>query len=1224
MMSVSSNSIARSSLEEMLESLRRREENETPKDMPPALPARPKPTSRARLPSAKRSLPTSFEVDHESGPAQSSLSCYVKKGESKGQRRNSFGAKKVKEMEPGESPYVVAVAALDEKEHEQRSVEKDNAKLGNLTPAFKESEWNDNVGYFIKKNCSPATHFESVCFQKLHVWCQPHDGLWKSGQIKSTSGENALVLLSDGSVVTVPAQELLPANADILEEVDDLVQLSYLNEPSVLYNLQCRYSKDKIYSKAGPVLVAVNPFKDVQQYGTDFVTAYRQKLLDSPHVYVVADAAYNEMMSDEINQSIIIRFADVFVPSFSFCNQLLPDAFGESGAGKTETAKIAMEYLATVGRGSGGIESELLQTSCILEAFGNAKTARNDNSSRFSRVVQLAQGDRSYHIFYQLCSGAPDDLRGRLRLKRASDYKYLNQSDCLEIHNIDDAKKFHILMGALNTVRVCNEDQEHAFEMLAAVLWLGNISFLVTDKHNHIEVVPDEVSMISPLSTAVTNAASLIGCSEQDLMLALSTRKVKAGKDEVTKTLTLQQAIDTRDALAKFIYASLFDWLVEKINLSLIMGKHNTGRAISILDIYGFESFKKNSFEQFCINYANERLQQHLNRHLFKLEQEEYELDGIDQTKVDFEDNQDCLDLFEKKPVGLMSLLDEVSNFPKATGLTFTTKLKQHLNANRCFKEERCGTFSIRHCAREVIYDTGEFLEKNRDLLPFDTIQLLLSCTCQLPQYFASTLLKQSHNPESKLMQSGMLACQKQTVAKNFKGQLFELMQHLESTKPHFIHCIKPNTKRIPGVFEKDLALEQLRCSGVLEAVKIWRSGYPTRMTHQEFTRRYGILLPGNMACQDPLSRSVAILEQFNILPEMYQVGYKKLYFRAGQIGALEDVRKQVLQGTVEVQNFFCGNRARRDIHELKGVVVTLQSYVRGENARKEYSRLLRLKKQVAREKLDEQLMAVVQIQSVIRGWLARKHLNHLRKSEQSNTSKPKPGRRISEVKDLPPQMLPSVVEELQKRVLMAEATLGHKEKENAALREQVQQFDARWSEYEAKMKSMEEMWQKQIASLQISLAESKKSLGTDNTLRRPGRLDGAQSPHYYDSEDTSMGTQTPGGSTPLRFLNNGIDDVPCNEMNGGLDPVSHLVKEFEQRKQNFDHEAQAIIEVKPGHSPSVNLVEEFRRLKHRFEAWKKDYKVRLREAKAKVHRLGQTEGEKHRRKWWGKRSKIL
>ncbi|KAI3466158.1 hypothetical protein Pfo_022821 [Paulownia fortunei] len=1205
MLSISSNSVARSSLEEMLESLQRREDNETPKDMPPALPARPKPTSRARLPSTKRPLPASFEVD-ESGPAQSSLNCFVKKGETKTQRGNSFGAKKVKEMEPGESPYVVA--ASDE-EHDQRSEEKDNAKLANLPagslPRFRESEWDDSVGYFIKK--------------KLRVWCRLHDGLWKSGQIKSTSAEKALVLLSDGSVVTVPTQDLLPANPDILEGVDDLVQLSYLNEPSVLHNLQYRYSQDIIYSKAGPVLVAVNPFKDVHLYGNDFVTAYRQRLLDSPHVYATADKAYNEMMTDEINQSIIIS--------------------GESGAGKTETAKLVMQYLAALGGDSEGVESEVLQTSCILEAFGNAKTARNDNSSRFGKLIEIhfsatgkicgakiqtfllekscsvGQGERSYHIFYQLCSGAPSGLRGRLRLKRASDYNYLNQSECLEIHNIDDAQKFHILMGALNIVRICKEDQEHAFEMLAAVLWLGNISFLVTDNQKHVEVVADE---------AVTNAASLIGCSEQDLMLALSTRKVQAGKDEVTKTLTLPQAIDTRDALAKFIYASLFDWLVEKINLSLAMGKHNTGRSISILDIYGFESFKKNSFEQFCINYANERLQQHLNRHLFKLQQEEYELDGIDCAKVDFEDNQECLDLFEKKPIGLISLLDEVSKFPKATDLTFAAKLKQHLNANFCFKGERGGTFSVRHYAGEVIYDTGEFLEKNRDPLHSETIQLLSSCTGRLPQYFASTLLKQSRNPESKLMQSGMLACQKQSVATKFKGQLFKLMQHLESTTPHFIRCIKPNNKQNPSAFEKDLALEQLRCCGVLEVVRISRSGYPTRMTHQEFTRRYGFLLPDNMACEDPLSMSIAILQHFDILPEMYQVGYTKLYFRAGQIGALEDVRKQVLQGTLEVQKCFRGHRARRDFHELKGVVVTLQSYVRGAIARKEYSVLLRLKKQIAREKQDEQLMAVVQIQSVIRGWLARRHFSHLRNSKQSNVRKLKPGRRISEVKDLPPEMLPSVVEELQKRVLMAEATLGHKEKENAALREQVQQYEARWSEYEAKMKSMEEMWQKQMASLQMSLAESKKSLGSDNTIGQPGRLNGAQSPHFYDSEDTSMGTQTPGGSTPIRFVNNGTDDVPCRDTNGGLNPVSPLVKEFEQRKQNFDDEAQAVIEVKLGHSPSVNPIEEFRRLKHRFEAWKKDYKVRLREAKAKAHKLGQTEAEKHRRKWWGKRSKRL
>ncbi|KAL0443487.1 UNVERIFIED_CONTAM: Myosin-2 [Sesamum latifolium] len=671
-------------------------------------------------------------------------------------------------MGPGELPYIMAASPeLGRKPKSEEIAKLANSPLA-AAPRFRVSQGGDNLEYFIKK--------------KLSVWCRLHNGIWESGQIQSTSGEKASVLLSDGSVATVPTQELLPANPDILEGVDDLIQLSYLNEPSVLHNLHYRFAQDTVYSKAGPVLVAVNPFKDVQLYGNDFITAYRQNLLDSPHVYAVADAAYNEMMTEGINQSIIIS--------------------GESGAGKTETAKIAMQYLAAVVGGSSGIEPEVLETSCILEAFGNAKTARNDNSSRFSRVVQLAKGERSYHIFYQLCAGG-SGLRGRLRLKRACDYTYLNQSDCLVIHDVDDAHKFHMLMGALDTVKICRDDQEQVFEMLAAVLWLGNISFRVIDHENHIDVIADE---------AVSNAACLIGCGIQDLIRALSTHSIQAGKEKVARRLTLRQAIDTRDSLAKFIYGSLFDWLVEKINVSLATGKQHTGRSISILDIYGFESFKRNSFEQFCINYANERLQQHFNRHLFKLAQE--------------------------KPLGLISLLDEESKFPKATHLTFAMKLKQHLKSNRCFKGERGGAFSIRHYAGEVLYDTGEFLEKNRDALHSEIVQLLSSCTaCQLPQWFAS-VLEQSEKITNSSFQLGRPAYQKQSVATKFKGQLFKLMQQLESTTPHFIRCIKPNNKQIPGAFEKDLVLEQLRSCGVLEVVRISRSGYPTRMTHQEFTRR--------------------------------------------------------------------------------------------------------------------------------------------------------------------------------------------------------------------------------------------------------------------------------------------------------------------------------------------------------------------------------------------------
>ncbi|KAK2984719.1 hypothetical protein RJ640_004544 [Escallonia rubra] len=1131
MLSVSPSSMARSSLEEMLDSLRRRDECEKPKDLPPALPARP--TSKARRPAVKRPLPTSLDVG-DAAPQPENCCAPSKKGEViKGSRGGgSFGSKKIKEVDPGELPYVLVP---EEKECNRRLEEKDGASVASTAcsssvPQFRDSEWNDNVGYFIKK------------------------------------------------VVTVSTGELLPANPEILEGVDDLIQLSYLNEPSVLHNLYQRHSRDIIYSKAGPVLIAINPFKAVQLYGNDFVTAYRQKLLDSPHVYAIADAAYTEMMADERNQSIIIS--------------------GESGAGKTETAKIAMQYLAALGGGSSGIECEVLQTSCILEAFGNAKTSRNDNSSRFGKLIEI-------HFSATGKIWGAKIQTYKLNLKTASEYNYLNQSACLAIHDVDDAEKFHVLMEAFKTIRISKEDQEHAFEMLAAVLWLGNISFKVVDTENHVEVVADEGKMrscsgsrptIFPGSSATLCAARLIGCNAQDLMVALSTKRIQAGKDNVAKKLTLQQAIDTRDALAKFVYASLFDWLVEKINRSLAMGKQHTGRSISILDIYGFESFK------------------------------EYELDGIDWAKVEFKDNQECLNLFEKKPIGLISLLDEESNFPKATDMTFASKLKQHLNANPCFKGERGGAFSVRHYAGEVLYDTSGFLEKNRDPLHSDTLQLLASCSSRLPQLFASSKLNQLQKTANPSSQLGAFDSHKQSVGTKFKGQLFKLMQQLENSTPHFIRCIKPNSKQLPGAYERDLVLEQLRCCGVLEVVRISKSGYPTRMTHQEFTRRYGFLLSENNICLDPLSMSVAILQQFDVLPETYQVGYTKLYFRVGQIGALEDMRKQFLQGTLEVQKCFRGNRARRHFHELKSGVIALQSFIRGENTRREYDVLMKLRQQATQRILDEQLRASIQLQSVIRGWLARKHFAHLRMLNKSGF-----GRKLRVVKlsvaflakqDLPPehvQSLPSVVEELQRRVLKAETTLVQKEEENVALREQVQQFEARWSEYEAKMKSMEEMWQKQMATLQMSLAAAKKSVASDNTTGQPGRFEGSPSPLYYDSEDTtSMGTQTPGGTTPIKFANAGAG----RETNGALNAVSQLVKEFEVRKQNFDDEAKAIVEVRTGQSPSTNPDEELRRLKHRFETWKKEYKIRLREAKAKVHKLGHSEADKCHRKWWGKKSK--
>ncbi|KAF0930186.1 hypothetical protein E2562_030841 [Oryza meyeriana var. granulata] len=1049
--------------------------------------------------------------------------------------------------------------------------------------------------------------------KKHRVFCQLPNGDWALCTVITTSGDESVLKLPEGKVLRLKTESLEAANPEILDGVDDLMQLSYLSEPSVLYNLQYRYSQDMIYTKAGPVLVAVNPFKKVPLYGNEYIDAYRNKTKDSPHVYAIADSALREMKRDEVNQSIIIS--------------------GESGAGKTETAKIAMQYLASLG-GGGGIEYEILQTNPILEAFGNAKTLRNDNSSRFgklieihfsttgricgamiqtfllekSRVVQCAVGERSYHIFYQLCAGAPASLRDKLNLKKVDEYKYLKQSCCYSIAGVDDAQMFRTVTEAMNIVHISKEDQDNVFAMVSAVLWLGDVSFTVIDNENHVEIVVDE---------AAEMVARLLGCSIEDLNLALSKRHMKVNNENIVQKLTLSQAIDTRDALAKSLYASLFEWLVEQINKSLSVGKRRTGRSISILDIYGFESFDKNSFEQFCINYANERLQQHFNRHLFKLEQEEYVEDGIDWAKVEFEDNQNCLNLFEKKPLGLLSLLDEESTFPNATDLTFANKLKQHLNNNSCFRGERGKAFAVRHYAGEVAYDTSGFLEKNRDLLHMDSIQLLAKCKSSLPQMFASKMLSQSDNPMPVPYRSSAADSQKLSVAMKFKGQLFQLMQRLESTTPHFIRCIKPNNLQLPAIYEQGLVLQQLKCCGVLEVVRISRSGYPTRMTHQKFARRYGFLLLEDVASQDPLSVSVAILHQFNILPEMYQVGYTKLFFRTGQIGKLEDTRNRTLHGILRVQSCFRGHQARRQARERTRGVLALQSFIRGENARKMYSSLVRkhraatilqrnLKCWLARRYFINIQKASVVIQSGIRGCLVRRCagnvdlLNVLREFESKKEAE---GDQIL--------IKASFLAELQRRILKAEATVQEKDEENEMLHQRLQQNENRWSEYEQKMKAMEEMWQKQMRSLQSSLSVAKKSLALDETPR----MSDSSVDQSWESNGNHIGQI--GSASQL------VPRTIGREMNASISVISRLAEEFEQRSQVFADDAKFLVEVKSGQADaSLNPDMELRRLKQNFDSWKKDFGSRIRETKVILNKLGssnESSPNSVKRKWWGR-----
>ncbi|XP_065019480.1 myosin-1-like isoform X3 [Musa acuminata AAA Group] len=1188
--------VARSSLEVMLDTIRLRDEQ--PKDLPPALPVRP--TSRGRLPTSRRSLAVNLKLDRS---APEELLTDSMKWDDKTEydmprgdkgavfRSGILQSKRMAKVErPLESPYI-KITKRDSYEEKVEVTDNRASAAVQLPSAVlldDKSEWCDTIKYALKKN--------------LQVWCWISNARWELGQIHTISRDYVDILLSNGIVHSVSRESILPANPHILDGVDNLIQLSYLNEPAVLHNIKYRYANDFIYTKAGPVLVAVNPFKEVPLYGRDYVTAYKQKLKDSPHIFAIADTAFNEMMRDGVDQSIIIS--------------------GESGAGKTETTKFAMQYLADVG-GGGSIEDEVLQTNSILEAFGNAKTSRNDNSSRFgklieihfsaagkicgakiqtfllekSRVVQRETGERSYHVFYQLCAGASCGLKEELNLKAAYKYEYLKQSDCLTIDNVDDAKRFHVLMEALDVIKISKEDQKNVFSMLAAVLWLGNIAFSVIDNENHVKVI---------LGEGVTNAAKLMGCGVPNLMLSLSTRKIQAGNDSIVQKLTLQQAINTRDALAKSIYCNLFDWLVGQINKSLGVGKCCTGRSISILDIFGFESFNNNGFEQFCINYANEQLQQHFNRHLFKLEQEEYAQDGIDWAKVEFLDNANCLNLLEK-----------------------------HFAGNHCFKGERGGAFRISHYAREVLYDSSGFLEKNRDTLHADLVQLLLSCACQLPQSFANNIL-QPEKESSRFRQSSSFDLQKQSVVAKFKGQLFKLMQRLESTTPHFIRCIKPNSKQLPSMYEHDLVLQQLRCCGVLEVVRISRSGYPTRMTHQLFAERYGFLLLQTSSSQDALSLSVAILQQFNVPPEMYRVGYTKLFFRTGQIAVLEDARNRILQGIVWVQKNFRGLKARNFYQRLRKGATTLQSFIRGEKARCEFEVLTRrwrfailiqkhVRQWIVGTRFSYQLKDIILLQSAIRGWLARKtfinlkmhkmaKLNHV---EVNKSSERNFAQLMKDKTSELPQIHPAVTDELHRRALRAEAALRKREEENAILQQRLKHYDTRWSEYELKMKSMEQTWQKQLTSLQSTLAAARKSL-TSDMVNRPGQLNMSAVNNCYDSEDTiSTVNQTPEDTPAKQSI--GAEEVRSNDSKEIA--VIHLVNEFEQQRQVFEDDAGFIVEAKSGQSSSkINPDEELQKLKARFSTWKKVYKLRLRETKASLQKFGNPE-EKASKKWWSIRS---
>ncbi|KAL1834519.1 hypothetical protein ACET3Z_004170 [Daucus carota] len=788
------------------------------------------------------------------------------------------------------------------------------------------------------------------------VWVQDRDSAWVAAEVTDFIGKQVQLLTEfNKKVLILPDKLFLRDEEADHGGVDDMTKLTYLNEPGVLDNLRRRYALNEIYTYTGSILIAVNPFTKLPHlYNVHMMEQYKGAPFGelSPHVFAVADASYRAMINESQSQSILVS--------------------GESGAGKTETTKLIMQYLTYVGGRAASddrtVEQQVLESNPLLEAFGNARTSRNDNSSRFgkfveiqfdnsgrisgaairtyllerSRVVQITDPERNYHCFYQLC--ASGRVADSYKLAHPHNFHYLNQSNVYELEGVSSAEEYMRTRRAMDIVGISHEEQEAIFRTLAAILHLGNIEFAPGKEHDS-SVIKDQNSNFH-----LQMAANLFMCDLNLLLATLSTRSIQTREGNIVKALDCNAAVASRDALAKTVYSRLFDWLVEKINRSV--GQDTNSRMqIGVLDIYGFECFKHNSFEQFCINFANEKLQQHFNEHVFKMEQEEYRKEEINWSYIEFIDNQDVLDLIEKKPIGLIALLDEACMFPKSTHETFSNKLFRNCGSHpRLDKAKFCETdFTLSHYAGKVTYQTDTFLDKNRDYIVVEHLNLLSSSKCSFVSGLFPSVAEESTRSSYKFS----------SVASRFKQQLQALMETLSATEPHYIRCVKPNSLNRPQKFENQSILHQLRCGGVLEAVRISLAGYPTRKTYNEFVDRFGLLAMEIMeGCYDEKSMTEKILKKLKL--ENFQLGKTKVFLRAGQIGILDSQRAEVLDVAAKrIQGRLKTFIKRREFIANRNSAVSLQAYCRGHLARKTYAAI-------------REAAAAITIQKYVRGWLLR------------------------------------------------------------------------------------------------------------------------------------------------------------------------------------------------------------------------------------------------------------
>ncbi|KAM9033536.1 myosin-14 isoform 2-T2 [Sarcophilus harrisii] len=771
------------------------------------------------------------------------------------------------------------------------------------------------------------------------VWVPSELHGFEAAALRDEGPEEVEVELAEsGRRLRLPRDQVQRMNPPKFSKAEDMADLTCLNEASVLHNLRERYYSGLIYTYSGLFCVVINPYKQLPIYTEAIVEMYRGKKRHEvpPHVYAVTESAYRSMLQDREDQSILCT--------------------GESGAGKTENTKKVIQYLAHVasspkGRrepgAQGELERQLLQANPVLEAFGNAKTVKNDNSSRFgkfirinfdvagyivganietyllekSRAIRQAKDECSFHIFYQLLGGAGEQLKEDLLLQPCSEYRFLTNGPASSPGQ--ERELFHETLESLRVLGFTHEEIISMLRVVSAVLQFGNIS-LKKERHSDQATMPD--------NTAAQKLCRLLGLGVTDFSRALLSPRIKVGRDYVQKAQTKEQADFALEALAKASYERLFRWLVLRLNRALDRSPRQGASFLGILDIAGFEIFQLNSFEQLCINYTNEKLQQLFNHTMFVLEQEEYQREGIPWTFLDFGlDLQPCIDLIERpaNPPGLLALLDEECWFPKATDKSFVEKVAQEQGSHPKFQRPRQlrdqADFSVLHYAGKVDYKANEWLMKNMDPLNDSVAALLHQSTDKLTAEIWKDVegivgleqvsgLGDGTVPGGGRPRRGMF----RTVGQLYKESLSRLMATLSNTNPSFVRCIIPNHEKRAGKLEPRLVLDQLRCNGVLEGIRICRQGFPNRILFQEFRQRYEILTPnaipkgfmdGKQACEK-------MIQALELDPNLYRVGQSKIFFRAGVLAQLEEERDlKITDIIVSFQAAARGYLARRAFH---------------------------------------------------------------------------------------------------------------------------------------------------------------------------------------------------------------------------------------------------------------------------------------------------------------------